>query len=135
MFPRFFSTSLPQTSFQILTIYYPLPPHEALVAITTGFINFLPTFAVDIVLLLRMLAVYPYSSTQKSRFAAIFALPVVLKIARIVGIICVSVKLSVTLRVYIYTMNRQGQVWSIALWVMNGVDNAWEIFNRSPFYL
>jgi hypothetical protein len=94
-----------------------------LVSVTLGLINFLPTLAVDIVLLFRMLAVHPYSSTPKLRFAVIFTLPVVLKIARIVGLIILALKISVTLHEFNFVVNHQGQIWSIALWVMTGVDN------------
>jgi hypothetical protein len=50
---------------------------------TLGITGNLPTFAVDIALLLRMLAVYPFNDTFKPKFFAIFTPTILLKIARV----------------------------------------------------
>jgi hypothetical protein len=92
--------------------------------VSVGLINFLPTIAVDVVLLFRMLAVYPYSETPKLQFAAIFTLPVVLKIMRIAGWIIFSISVSGQLKGYIFVMSHKQQSWSIAIWVMTAVDIA-----------
>jgi hypothetical protein len=47
----------------------------------------LSTWVVDLTLLMRLIAVYPYSSTPTSKFIAIFAFPAIIKIARIALIV------------------------------------------------
>jgi hypothetical protein len=47
----------------------------------------LGTWIVDLVLLLRVFAVFPYGSTRLGVFASVFAFPVVIKITRLVLII------------------------------------------------
>jgi hypothetical protein len=46
-------------------------------------IQSLSTWLVDLTLLMRLIAVYPYSSTPTSKFFAIFAFPAIVKVARI----------------------------------------------------
>jgi hypothetical protein len=50
---------------------------------TLGVTGNLPTFFVDIALLLRMLAVYPFHTTPKLQFFALFTPPILLKVARV----------------------------------------------------
>jgi hypothetical protein len=47
------------------------------------FFSLLPLFLVDMALWLRMLVVYPYRSTPRLRFAAIFAPTLVFKLVRL----------------------------------------------------
>jgi hypothetical protein len=47
-------------------------------------VQFISTWVVDLTLLMRLIAVYPYSSTAASKFFAILAFPAMVKITRIV---------------------------------------------------
>jgi hypothetical protein len=54
---------------------------------TLGVTGVLPTFFVDIALLLRMVAVYPFHFTPNLQFFTIFIPPVLFKIARVCTLI------------------------------------------------
>jgi hypothetical protein len=47
----------------------------------------LSTWVVDVTLLMRLLAVFPLSSTSRSKFAAILTFPILIKTARIALIV------------------------------------------------
>jgi hypothetical protein len=52
-----------------------------------GVLVMLPTLTVDVALLLRMLAVYPRSTTGTARWLVLLAVPVCTKVARVAVII------------------------------------------------
>jgi hypothetical protein len=77
----------PDHSNQLSVLLNPLAGVDRSIYIAFPLIQALGTWTVDIVLILRLLAVFPYSSTRTSIFAAIFAFPVTTKISRLVLIV------------------------------------------------
>lgn len=56
----------------------------------------LTSWTVDLTLLLRLYAVFPLSSTSKTRFIAIFSFPIAIKIARLVVTVVAAVAVAST---------------------------------------
>jgi hypothetical protein len=71
-----------------------------------------------------MLAVYLYALTPKLKFAAIFTLPIILKIVRTVAWAVFSLSTSEKLQGYDFIMNDRQIIWSVMGWMMAAVDNA-----------
>lgn len=63
------------------------PAHAEAISLTT---SFAPWF-IDIVLLLRLHAIYPRSLTPRSKLLAIFSLPIVIKLARFTALVAFAV--------------------------------------------
>jgi hypothetical protein len=89
------------------------------------FLDEMPNFVADIALLLRMLAVYPYSSTPRLKFVALFSLPLCFKVVRLLamgetmyyaGQEMVNAGTSLTLAA-------QSQAWVVVGRVFDAVDN------------
>jgi hypothetical protein len=85
----------------------------------------MPNFFADIALLLRMLAVYPYSTTPRLQFVALFSLPVCLKIVRLVAVGEImywdgtkTLQSATALK-----LASQSQVWVVISRVFDAVDN------------
>jgi hypothetical protein len=75
---------------QLGVILDPLAPVATSTFVTFPVLQTVSTWLVDLVLLLRLYAVFPYRSTPTARFAGVFAFPVVIKAARL-AVIATSV--------------------------------------------
>ena len=72
---------------QIQTMIAPLDPTPLSINIAIGVLGAVQSILVDTILLIRLVSVYPPSYIGKKIFGAMLALPVLLKIARVVNLI------------------------------------------------
>ncbi|KAJ6561517.1 hypothetical protein DFH09DRAFT_1316097 [Mycena vulgaris] len=71
---------------EIHNILSPLTPAAIALFDTYAFMSFFLPFLVEAILLLRLLAVYPYSTTPIRKFILIFTFPVIVKLVRIINL-------------------------------------------------
>ncbi|KAH7887558.1 hypothetical protein F5I97DRAFT_849158 [Phlebopus sp. FC_14] len=70
----------------INTMLSPTRPYPVLFDIFIGILGAIQTIFVDIILLVRLISVHPYTHVGPKRFIQLIALPVILKIARFVNL-------------------------------------------------
>lgn len=70
---------------QIFSLRFPFVPLSPQIIIAIGALNgYTPTF-VDAILLLRLYAVFPRQQTTRTKFFAVMAFPVLVKVARVIN--------------------------------------------------
>jgi hypothetical protein len=130
-FGRFLPVTLcllsPDKIAQIHSLRHPFAPVTVSGVVGAMVLNSLPTYIIDIALLFRVIAVYPPHSVSRFNFILIIALPVLLKILRVVEWIAWSVgaahRASTIGQAPGYVNNSLQHRWAIARVAMTVVDN------------
>lgn len=78
------SPALTQNISQIHSLRHPFNPVTLSGIISTMILTALPTYIIDIALLFRVIAVYPPDAVSRWRFALVVALPILMKILRVI---------------------------------------------------
>jgi len=109
-------------AFAIHSMLSPLKPWPTSVNIAIGILGAVQSILVDIVLLVRLISVHPLSYLGLTRFTLLIALPILLKIARVINLI-------IFIKVLANTANL-AVVWASAPylkieWFAQVIDNAY----------
>ncbi|KAF9226669.1 hypothetical protein BS17DRAFT_697636 [Gyrodon lividus] len=89
-----FSVGIMGDSRAINTLLSPMQPFSVSYDMSMGLLGAVQSILVDIVLLVRLTSVYPYSHVGLRRFVQVITLPVILKIARLVNLVMFIVVLA-----------------------------------------
>jgi hypothetical protein len=81
------SATNPDLHLQLNVLFNPLEGVSRATLIAFPLLQVLGTWIVDLALLLRVFAVFPFALTRRSLFVGIFIFPVAIKIARLVLIV------------------------------------------------
>jgi hypothetical protein len=98
---------------------------------TLGVLDGLPNFFADLALLCRMLVVYPYSTTGRLRYFAIFVPVVCIKILRIVSMaVTISLALHQAAHVGSFAWTNANRIWVIVNVSSAALDN-WYVYDSA----
>ncbi|KAG6326593.1 hypothetical protein ID866_12496 [Astraeus odoratus] len=89
-----FSVGVTVDALAVHSILSPLVPWPLSINIAIGLLGIFQTILVDLILLLRLISVYPVHHLGVPRFALLIAIPVLLKIARLVNVVIFTKELA-----------------------------------------